>query len=941
MSFALFSGILFLSGISALLFQTLWLRLSGLAFGNSVWSAALILSSFMAGLALGNLIAARMRKLQVRPLRLYALLELAVGLFGCLIVFGLSSLGAALQPVFRVLWEHQALLHVLRFGVSFLILLVPTTAMGLTLPVLLEDPLLQRHSYARAIGYLYGWNTLGAVTGALLGEFLLVKLFGILGTGVIAAVVNCVAGGAAWFIARGGSDDRVTSSGPTEAAIDDSPWSSRFLLLTSFGSGAVLLCLEVVWFRFLRLYLASSSTAFCIMLAVVLAGIGSGGLAAGFWTRNGRSLRTLLPGIALLAGLVTIWSYVLVPVARMQGAQHDIYLDRWWEIAALSLALMFPASFFSGLLFPSIASAVQKEQDSRIKSTGLITLCNTVGAAVGPLLATFILLPTLGFQKTLLACAITYLVIAVALLPSRRLAASSITTWSFAGLGVAFIATFLFFPYGRDETHFAAARSTFESNGEHLVARREGTSDTLQLLRCDYEKEPLYYRLLFNDFSMSGSTYFGQRYMRLFAYLPLTLLPQATDGLLICYGVGATADALVTNSTLSHVDVVDISREVFEFADIDVSVAHSNPLHDPKVTSHVQDGRFFLQTTERRYDVITGEPPPPKVAGTVALYSEEFFKLLRSRLKPGGIATFWLPIYQLDVPELKSILRAFHNAFPTMAMWGSADEEWIMMGFNSEPVGLTSANLRSVFENSTTAERFRAIGIEVPQQLPALFLMDGDEVERITASAQPLTDFYPKRLGDGPADTDGIHAFASEYMDAKAAARRFRDSPLMSKIWPASAVRALDGLFLVRETRYQSANQKTNMFAELDFYVRGSRLQTPVEEVLRSDPMRVATAEKIAAATPEPATEIVPDLVAGAFARRDFRRAIGLLEQLQSEGRAGPDQLVLLTYAYCLAGEVTKADGTAALYAKAQGPSAFTDWFWAKLHADFGLTPPN
>ena len=137
-------AVLFLSGIGALIFETLWLRLSGLAFGNSVWAAALILSSFMAGLALGNAIAASSRIRRWRPLYLYAVLEILAAFFGCTIVFGLPLLGSLLRPLWQTLWEHQPTLLGLRFVLSFLILLVPTTAMGLTLPLIIEDPALRQ-----------------------------------------------------------------------------------------------------------------------------------------------------------------------------------------------------------------------------------------------------------------------------------------------------------------------------------------------------------------------------------------------------------------------------------------------------------------------------------------------------------------------------------------------------------------------------------------------------------------------------------------------------------------------------------------------------------------------------------------------------------------------------------------------------------------------------
>src|SRR5436189_6054687 len=147
-------AVLFLSGIGALIFETLWLRLSGLAFGNSVWAAALILSSFMAGLALGNALAASSRIRRWRPLHLYAVLEVLVAFFGGTIVFGIPMLGDWMRPVWQTLWNYQPTLLGLRFIVSFLVLLVPTTAMGLTLPVLIEDPVLQRANFGRVIGFL-------------------------------------------------------------------------------------------------------------------------------------------------------------------------------------------------------------------------------------------------------------------------------------------------------------------------------------------------------------------------------------------------------------------------------------------------------------------------------------------------------------------------------------------------------------------------------------------------------------------------------------------------------------------------------------------------------------------------------------------------------------------------------------------------------------------
>src|SRR2546423_9800519 len=279
---AILSGSLFLSGTGALIFETLWLRLSGLAFGNSIWAAALILSSFMAGLALGNALAASSRIWRWRPLHFYAVLELLVAFLGCTIVFGLPVLGDWMRTVWQTLWNHQPTLLGLRFILSFLILLVPTTAMGLTLPVIVEDPLLRRTDFGRAIGFLYGSNTLGAVVGAVLGEGCLIAAFGLRGTSLAAALASCIAAAVALLITQ--IDRNMAALVPQRTlplrlgARYCPPWRMLFI---SFGTGCILLSLEVIWFRFLRLYVVSTPTAFAIMLAIVLAGNRLRGPAAG------------------------------------------------------------------------------------------------------------------------------------------------------------------------------------------------------------------------------------------------------------------------------------------------------------------------------------------------------------------------------------------------------------------------------------------------------------------------------------------------------------------------------------------------------------------------------------------------------------------------------------------------------------------------------------
>src|SRR5438067_2169805 len=826
---AILSGILFLSGIGALIFETLWLRLSGLAFGNSIWAAALILSSFMAGLALGNAVAASSKVRRWRPLHLYALLEVLVAFFGCTIVFGLPLLGGLMRPVWQMLWNYQPTLIGLRFVLSFLILLIPTTAMGLTLPVLVEDPILRRADFGRAIGFLYGSNTLGAVAGAVVGEAYFIEAFGLRGTG--------------------------------------------------------------------------------------------------------------------LAAIATLSSYLFFPGAVVQ-TRAGVFDVSWQQIGFLSIALMFPVAFLSGILFPSIVACVQASVEDRMNSTGITTLFNTTGAAAGPLLASFMLLPSIGYQWSLILCAAGYALLAILVCEhstwSLRRPIGLVTT----GLCAALILFFAIFPHHRAEMHFAHASRPYETDDQgrllaHVVKKMEGASDTLQLLRRDLFGEPYYYRLLTNAFSMSATNPRSQRYMRLFAYLPLAFRPESEDVLLICYGCGVTADAFLRGLHVKRMDVVEISKEVLQLADFYSGINYSNPLRDPRVTTFIQDGRFFLQASPRQYDIISGHPPPPKVAGAVNLYTEEFFSLMNSRLKQGGIATFWLPINQLKVEEAKAILRAFHNVFANASLWASGDQEWIMMGIKGPGRKVEEEELRQLWSNPDTGADLRGIGVEVPQQLGALFVMDGEEIDRITQGVAPLTDIYPKRLTDEPWDHEENHRFALIYLEAPSAVQRFLRSPLISAIWPETLNKSLESFFIVRQTRYLSETIGSNKLAELDLYLRHSHLRMPVLEVLGSDRFRLAIAERVAKESHTAPLETMPDLIAGALARRDIEGAIRLLESEKDRAVFSLNDTFLLTYLYCLNGSVEKAEALAATDAGSIRKDWFVDWLWGKLKNDFGFHPPR
>src|SRR5262245_15670870 len=288
MASLLLTAAFFASGASALIFETLWFREAGLAFGNSIWASSLVLSAFMAGLALGNALVARVGPKLANPVRTYAYAEAAIALTGVGLVYVFPLLGAALAPVFRPLLDRPWLLNPLRLLLAFVVLLIPSTAMGITLPLLTKALQRDEGGFGRILGWLYGWNTLGAMAGVVAGEMLFLGRFGVRGTAVAAGGLNLVAAAVAGLVSvlpRPGSATRVDSArrGPGGSLSRPS-----CLLIGIFLSGFSLLALEVVWFRFLLLFVKGHSNAFPVMLGVVLAGIALGGLGASLSQRARR-----------------------------------------------------------------------------------------------------------------------------------------------------------------------------------------------------------------------------------------------------------------------------------------------------------------------------------------------------------------------------------------------------------------------------------------------------------------------------------------------------------------------------------------------------------------------------------------------------------------------------------------------------------------------------
>jgi len=940
------SVIFLVSGASALLFETLWLHLAGLVFGVSVYASALVLSSFMGGLALGNALISRFGRDVADPVRFYAAMELLVGIWGALLVLCFPMLSVWLGAMLHPALDKPLLLNTLRFSFSFLLFLLPATAMGVTLPLLVKALTRRPEEFGKALGRLYGANTLGACLGALLGETVLIAPLGIAKTGLVATGLNILAALGALAIAAHFREDPVRNEKGTPTAMLRQPLSSRAkrLLAAGFLAGGAFLALEVVWTRLLQLFVRSTSLAFAVMLAAILAGIGIGGVCAGWWLRREADGRRITAPLALLVGAAALASFL--GFKAVSGVSISTYQTVDWRyVAVLSLTLMFPAAFVSGMLFTTLGEAFHREVGDRARSAGLVAMANTLGAMTGPLLAGFVLLPLLGMEKSLFALCAVYI------LPTI-LCAGRVAPWpSFRAsrflqiVSLAFLLFLALFPFGAMRIYLNRACADFLKDGETLIETVEGVAGTLQYLRKDYLGQPYYYRLVTDGYSMSSTDRSATRYMKLFAYFPEVVLPNPKTALLICFGTGSTATALVEDKRLTAIDVVDINRDVLRGSRLVYPGPGKNPLDDPRVVTHVEDGRFFLLASRKKFDIITAEPPPPMMAGVVNLYSREYFELMRDRLNDGGMVTYWLPVFEISPADAKAILRAFADVFDHASLWTGDNFNWMMVGTKKTRGSKAAQDFSQPWKDAVMGPGLRTIGVEEPAQLGALFMLDGQALADYLGDAKPLTDNYPKRLAgypDSPQTQQQNLLIHNQLLDAMAAKNRFASSAEAALLLPTPIQAESLAWF---ETQQIINTYLNNMIPSppplpaVNYVLSGTDLQVLPLWLMKSDPQRQAIVAQALAAGMSPTAETEFQLGVKALAERNYLMADAKFKHAQDMGYQS-NLAPARVYVLCMAGMVSEAEELARSAFKGAQTSVAAKTYMDWLAHTFGFTSP-
>jgi len=866
----------FASGAAGLLFEVLWFRAPGRVLGNTVWAGALVLTAFMLGIALGGLLAARWAQRIRRPARVFAAAEATIALSGSLLVWGLPAAEIAIGDWLSPLAEHSTTVAALRLLFALAAMLIPTTAMGMTLA--LGVRILAHRDTARSLGILYATNTFGACIAPLVAEYLLIGALGLRGTALVAAGLDLLAAAVvlAW------QSPAFPRAAPPPAAPSSSP---ARLLLAAAGAGALALALEVIWFRLLILFAPGTDTTFAIMLTLVLAGIALGGALAPLLAR--------LPLVWVTTGssLAVVLGYLLA--SPLQGSGQA-------QLFRYAIPLMLPAAVFSGSLFTLLGAQLRADAENPQPAIGRLTSANTLGAALGAAAAGFVLLPYLGIESSLFLLAAGYALLPV-LLVDRRAA------WKSLWPAVAAAAGLLFFPFGWIEGHLAQAAFVYRFVDGSTVAKViQGPTMTLQILRRDRFGEAAAWRLLSDSYSMTGIDHYGLRYMQLFAWLPLALQPESRRALLISYGVGNTAQALLNAPGLTELTVVDVSPEMLAASRL--IHGERDPLADPRVRLVLEDGRHYLRTRREQFDIITGEPPPPEMAGVVSLYTHEYFMALKERLAPGGLATYWLPEAQLEPSGARAIIAAFCDAFPDCTLWAGTRTNWILMGgreFANRPGADDFARL---WQQPATAPSLTAAGFEHPAQLGATFLADAAQLRGWTSGTPMLTDDYPKRLAPLPGLLQSMDEY-DPWLQPGTARRHFESSRWIAAHWPVELYRESLRYFHAQPALNASTfPDPVDNLPVVDRLLRDSDLRIPVLWLLGSNVTEQQILDRrlaVEGAQQPHRPEYIYVLGVRALAERDYAKAAELFGQLAEHQpeRTG----ALAAYAMCRVGQRARA----------------------------------
>jgi spermidine synthase len=704
----------FASGVCGLTYQVLWLRLLALVFGVTVHAASTVLASFMAGLALGAVLAERVVR-RGHPLRVFATLEAGIAVSALATPVLLTLASQLYRPLSDVVPDSLTLLTVGRFVCSSAVLLVPTVLMGATLPVLSHAPIV-RASSAR-LGVLYAVNTAGALCGALLTGYVLIGGLGIQRTFYVAAALNVAVAVGAWWLSRREVVASPTADAevPATAAVTPEAVPAPLVLTVMAVSGFAALALEIVWFRVLVQFLPATTYAFTTMLATVLGGIAAGSALAARHLARPRSWGDTLAWVQGATSIVVLLSLAFLGATYAAG----------WRTSGLTqgaAAAILPTSLLMGYAFPvaiALWTRAGRAAGDTGRPVGVLYSANVLGGIAGAVVGGFVLLPRLGSRKALIVLAGFYLITSLAMfLPRRRWLPALALVALFAG-AVRLV-----------PDPFDVTLSRRHGQNERIFWREEGVQTSVSIHTGAFRGWLMY----LDGLHQASDGPDMVRLHRLIGHLPMVLHPGPKRSLVVGLGGGATPGAVSQHDT--RVQVVELSDSVRKGAEFFRHVNY-DLLNRENVRLRVDDGRNFLARTRDRFDVATADLIQPIHAGAGNLYSREYFTLVRNALADGGLALQWIG-HRSDT-QYKLIMRTFLEVFPHTTLWFDGQ---LMVG-SLTPLTLSPELVTGKRARAETRQALDEIGLDSFETLTSWYVAGPDDLRRFVGQGPVLTDDRP------------------------------------------------------------------------------------------------------------------------------------------------------------------------------------------------------
>ncbi|HOW65257.1 MAG TPA: fused MFS/spermidine synthase [Verrucomicrobiota bacterium] len=714
----------FCSGATALVYEVLWAKHLSLMFGSTIQAQALVLAVFMGGLAAGNRLAGIWADRWRWPLKMYGFLEIGIALYACFFPKWFEWTDRILVGVGPWLAGRGLLFLLFNCALGAGLLLVPTTLMGATLPFLAGWLERQGVDSGRRIARFYALNSLGAVLGAWLAGFWLVRALGLDASIRMAALLNGLVGAAAVLMGSREQLDPATAQNQSipgrdavSAALRRGCWIVAF-------SGAMAMSLEVLAARALALITGGSLQAFALVLMAFILGIGLGSsMIASPRLRLARGLAgtaVLLLAAAVWVGGLAICIEYWVEVyrkARVGLARNEAgYVYHQCLVGILAMGVLGLPAGMLGAILPLWIRTISKESTVLGFAVGRLLTWNTLGAVFGSLAAGFVIMPFLGLRGAFGFVAFGLCLVALGLARldrNRKLQSMAVGSGVVLGLG---------FLLGGEEWRLTLGSGVYRAREKAYepaaVARYKQTHRLLfyedapdatvaveETLVPGRESGTLSLRI---NGKTDASTTADLSTQMLLAHLPMIHRPNSQDAFVLGLGSGITAGTLLAYPDVRIV-VAENCEPVLRAARF-FAPWNRDVLDSPRINLQRQDGRMVLKLSPQKYDVIISEPSNPWTAGVGSVFSQEFFRLAADRLKPGGLMVQWFHVYEMNDPIVAMILRTFHSVFPHFEIWDTAYGDIVLIGSLS-PWDLDRASVDKVFALESPADDLRTLGV--------------------------------------------------------------------------------------------------------------------------------------------------------------------------------------------------------------------------------------